>query len=57
MSQMYSDLNETNEFVYKTETDLTDIKHKHKVTKEETWRGVINQELQMNLHTLNIKDR
>jgi len=57
MPQMYSDLNETNEFIYKTETDLTDIKHKHKVTKEETWRGGINQELEMNLHTLNIKDR
>ena len=46
---MYSDLNKTNEFIYKTETDLTDIKHKH--TKEETWRGGINQEPEMNLHT------
>ena len=49
---MYSDLNETNEFIYKTETDLTDIKHKHKVTKEETLRGWMNWEFGIDIHIL-----
>ena len=30
---MYSDINETNEFIYKTEAGVTHIKHKHKLPK------------------------
>ena len=33
MPQMYSDLNEANEFIYKTEAGVTDIKYKPKLPK------------------------
>ena len=31
--------NDTNELIYKTETDLTDIENKLMVTKREAWGG------------------
>ena len=31
--------NDTNELIYQTETDLTDIESKLMVTKGEMWRG------------------
>ena len=44
--------NDTNELIYKTETDLQIIKNKFMFTKGETWRGGINQEFGINIHTL-----
>ena len=44
--------NDTNELIYKTETDLADIKTKLLVTKGEMGRRGINQELEINLYTL-----
>ena len=43
--------NDTNELLYKTETDLK-ISKSNMVAKGETWsRGGINQELGTNIHT------
>ena len=42
---------ETNELVCQTNR-LIDIENKLMVTKKETWRGGINQELEMNIHTV-----
>ena len=44
--------NDTNELIYKTETDLADIKTKLLVTKGKMGRRGINQELEINLYTL-----
>ena len=45
--------NDTNELIYKTETDLTDIENKLMVTKREAWGGGgINQDLGIKIHTL-----
>ena len=44
--------NDTNELTYKTETDLQISKNKLMFTKGETWGRGINQELVINIHTL-----
>ena len=51
---IYFFFNGSNELTYKIETD---IENKLMVTKGETWWGGINQELEINIHTiLHIRD-
>ena len=41
ITYMWNLKNDTNELIYKTETDSTDIENKFMVTKGETWGHIL----------------
>ena len=49
---MWNKKNDTNEFIYKTETDSQTQKTNVQLPKEKVWQGRINQEFGSNIHAL-----